>query len=788
MMNKDRHVMRAGPSGRIFQSALSAAGTAWLIGAAAPGMASAAARFEHTAPANVITSLIAAPTFGDLDNDGDLDALVGEALGTIILFRNQGANASAPVFERQNGTTIVNPLVNEDVGDYSTPVLVDIDADGDLDLFVGNGAGAISFYQNTGSSGTAVFSALSGAANPLNAVAVGGRAAPAFADIDNDGDLDAFIGDATGVIHYYRNDGTPNAPLFVALSGAGNPFDGVDVGVNASPAFADIDADGDLDTFVGKAAGTVDYFQNDGSAAAPVLVAVTGAGNPLDGFVIGADVKPVFVDIDTDGDLDAIIGGAAGGSSALYRNVGTATAPQFASPYVVEVGGNALPALADIDADGDLDMFVGKFDGTVQFYRNTGGATAATFTPADGTVIVNPLAMISINAGGGLAAPALIDIDNDGDLDAFVGSLDGLVTYYQNVGSNIAPDFQAADGVSIVNPLAAVAVANLSAPAFADIDDDGDADAFVGDFNGNVSFFRNDGTSTAPAFVAVTGAGNPFNGINVDTQALPAFVDIDGDGDLDAFIGEAFGNVRLYLNTGTRSAAVFSAADGNSIINPLDNFHFAPGSAAPAWGDIDGDGDFDVLIGDGDGRVQQFENHAIERINLLAQGSLSMAARTPGAQMLTGTLTTGPVNNPPPGVTFPFGQVSYKMSTAAAGDTATVRLRFSEPLPASFELRKIDQAGNSSLISAAAWTVVDTNTVDLTLTDGGALDADGSANGIIDDPVAVAVVSAGSGGAGSGGGGGGGGCTLAARAIPDPLLVMVLGLAGFALGGRRRQR
>ena len=76
-----------------------------------------------------------------------------------------------------------------------------------------------------------------------------------------------------------------------------------------------------------------------------------------------------------------------------------------------------------------------------------------------------------------------------------------------------------------------------STPSFADLDGDGDLDAVVGEDDGNLNYFENTGSATAPAFTARTGAANPFNGVDVGYYSTPSFADLDGDGDLDAVVG-----------------------------------------------------------------------------------------------------------------------------------------------------------------------------------------------------------------------------------------------------------
>ena len=97
--------------------------------------------------------------------------------------------------------------------------------------------------------------------NMLDGFDVGSNATPTFADIDGDGDLDAFVGNNLGIVKFYRNNARNLAPVFAADI-VGNPLAGFAVGSYATPTFADIDGDGDLDAFVGEKLGTVKFFKN----------------------------------------------------------------------------------------------------------------------------------------------------------------------------------------------------------------------------------------------------------------------------------------------------------------------------------------------------------------------------------------------------------------------------------------------------------------------------------------------------------------------------------------------
>ena len=107
--------------------------------------------------------------------------------------------------------------------------------------------------------------AVEGADNPFNGVDVGGYAAPTFVDVDSDGDMDAFVGknDGTypnyvGKILHFKNTGSVTNPTFVEQTGTSNPFNGVDVDINAAPIF--VDTDGDLDVLIGNSEGFLRYF------------------------------------------------------------------------------------------------------------------------------------------------------------------------------------------------------------------------------------------------------------------------------------------------------------------------------------------------------------------------------------------------------------------------------------------------------------------------------------------------------------------------------------------------
>ncbi len=363
--------------------------------------------------------------------------LTNDANGLFSIDANTGditVNLSGgPTFVEASGGA--NPFDGIDIGSEATPTFVDMDNDGDLDMFVGESTGTLNYYENTGDAAAPSFTI---GVSPFGTTDVGGDSNPTFVDIDNDGDMDAFVGENSGVMNFFENTGSASNPAFgAAQTGA---FGFPDVGYDSAPTFVDIDNDGDMDLFIGESAGDINYYENTGDAANAAFA--SGVRNPF-GFVdIGVDAELTFADLDGDGDLDAI-SGEDSGSLFYFENTGTSETPSFAAPTsnpfgLSDIGHESSPTFADIDGDGDLDLVVGHGN------DDNGG------TSGDGVISYFENTTTAINTTTGASYTVTVEATDDGGESyaedfTFTFGTDGADTFSGGAGSDVIYGFDGAD-------------------------------------------------------------------------------------------------------------------------------------------------------------------------------------------------------------------------------------------------------------------------------------------------------------------------------------------------------
>ncbi len=274
-----------------------------------------------------------------------------------------------------------------------------------------------------------------------------------------------------------------------------------------------------------------------------------GTENPFDGQLIPNSSYARFVDFDHDGDLDVFsiketTSGNISYSVIYYKNIGNNTAATLLECNGANNPFNGITfqskpylSFVDIDNDGDLDAFTGNYGSQFQFFENTGSA----FVEHQGTE--NPLSFVPVD---NMEILSFADIDNDGDLDFFkqenvYGSY-GSMLLFRNTGSADSAVFTPENADSLF--LNSYNFYSLNSCILADIDNDNDLDALI---NGS-RYFVNVGNSYAFNFIEVTGSGNPFQNVNAYSEVI-FFTDVDGDSDLDLLVSD-YSFFSFYQNTG----------------------------------------------------------------------------------------------------------------------------------------------------------------------------------------------------------------------------------------------
>ncbi|NQS99328.1 MAG: T9SS type A sorting domain-containing protein [candidate division Zixibacteria bacterium] len=528
------------------------------------------------------------PAIVDIDADGDLDFFIGEFVGYIIFYQNKG---SITVPEFTFVTSQFDSIYLDEA--RSNPCFRDLDNDGDLDLVVGDSDANVNFYRNEGTAQSPIFVFETSSLVPPGPPWCWG---PELVDIDADGDYDLFGG--WEQITFYRNEGTPDSFAFNLVT---VNFAGVNVSEWASVDFEDIDSDNDFDLFIGERYGKIWYYRNDGDSANYDFTYVTDYFDSID---VGDYASPEFADIDGDGDFDLFVGSESYFSSSIgciffYENVGSPTNFLFefvTSNYLTLDVGTAIdePQVVDINGDEDADLFA-DLNTTIGYFENVGNSQSASFQ-----FITDSFEGISLNS----ILPYFVDLDNDLDYDIVCGTaaIPGPPTLalYQNYGTPSNPDIRLYDPQFVTNPNFWVAIV----PVLADIDADEDYDLFISDNDGHFFFYQNIGTPQLSIYSLVT---SQWQGIQFsypyDGSKCFAFADLDEDSDLDLFMTSPFQkSLYFYRNIGTPQSANMVLENEEFLI---EYNLYVP---CPYFVDIDSDSDLDLFIGEINGGIKFFRN------------------------------------------------------------------------------------------------------------------------------------------------------------------------------------
>ncbi len=420
-----------------------------------------------------------------------------------------------------------------------------------------------------------------------------------LADYNCDGKMDIFTSVPQGIT-VFKNISSGSLPEWEQAVDFLRFDSGANIQVNASdiPGIADVDGDGDLDILAYRftTASTIDYYKN-------TSMELNGNCNDLS-FARETRRWGEFAECECNSF-------AFSGNSC---NVGGAanTSYDINGPTALEHAGGKTILLFDAEGDGDLDLITSdEFCQTLYYMENVGDAQNALMTSFSSYPAPNP-------AGFQIFPNAFFeDVNFDGNKDLLISSnADGNVLnsvdfsntskVYSNLGTDTQPDFSGSSAPFLQNEM--LDLGENIYPAFADYDDDGDYDLFVGnrgqitenDFVASIFLFENTGGKFAPAFELVD---NDFLGLksqnlrNIKIQ----FADIHGNGQQDLIYQSTTASnetkLQYKLNQGNFSFA--NTQDISITISENDNAYFY---------DINKNGNLDMLLGTRFGALNLYLN------------------------------------------------------------------------------------------------------------------------------------------------------------------------------------
>ncbi|HYV97594.1 MAG TPA: VCBS repeat-containing protein [Gemmatimonadaceae bacterium] len=382
------------------------------------------------------------------------------------------------------------------------------------------------------------------ARSPLPLARLHGANTLTFADLNGKGIYDLFWGDffEQGLLRF-ENTGTCAQPDLTgkpARFPADKPL--LTSGYNA-PTFGDVDGDGLRDLVVGVIGGAygpartaIDNLYYLRQSPKDTWTVATKRLIPT--IDVGAEAAPAFGDVNGDGLIDMIVGSkiapgdGSTGTLTFFENVGTANAPTFRDRGVLPIKGqyNYAPAIVDLDGDGLVDLVLGTWQDRLEWYRNTGTSASPKWTLADS-------ALVTITRGSN-TTPSFGDIDGDGLVDLVIGEASGTINLYRNTGTKTSPKY-----ALVSDHFQDIKVVRRSAPALVDMDGDGKPDMLIGSGDGEIQLWHNVGARGELRFER----DNAFT-LRSFMGASPAASDLRHAGQPDLFVGTASGGVRWFEN------------------------------------------------------------------------------------------------------------------------------------------------------------------------------------------------------------------------------------------------
>jgi hypothetical protein len=346
-----------------------------------------------------------------------------------------------------------------------------------------------------------------------------------FIDLNNDNKRDLLVStfDPSLVksknidnIWFYKNTGQDNQPHFELQQKNLFQEDMLDFGAGSIPVFFDYNGDNLMDVVVGNF-GYFDSawygpgsFLNCNYSSRLALLKNTGTTeNPAFQLIDKNYVNlpayfsqetplfaayPTFGDLDGDGDKDMLLGNSEGTIHA-FENIAAAGYPaEFVLKDYnfqnIDAGTYSAPQLIDLNEDGLLDLAIGKRNGTISYYENTGSVNEPLFT-----IVTDSLGKVDVRNPNlsvyGYCTPRFFK-DENGEVYLFAGSEFGEIYYYSGINGNLDGEFKL-----VMKNYQWIDEGLRSTVAIASLNDDDYPEMIVGNYSGGLSYFN--GTTAPPA-------------------------------------------------------------------------------------------------------------------------------------------------------------------------------------------------------------------------------------------------------------------------------------------------
>lgn len=501
--------------------------------------------YGSSTPINLFTSEADYPGFADINGDEAIDVVNFWALGKFVEYhQNTGVSLFSSYdsltfrlnsscwghFEENESSNVL--VLNSDCGSKdvtddhtrhsgSTMLLLDLNGDGLKDIVIGD----VDYPQlisliNAGTADTARMASQDTLfPTPDKPVRLYSMPAANNLDVDFDNIPDLLVSpfdpslaksENQHSIWLYKNIGTREVPQYSFVTSNFLQDRMIDLGSGAYPSIGDVNGDGLLDLVVGNwgvydssnyigsflhsyYSSSLSLFLNIGTLQEPKYQQVdTNFGNlhaiPRKGY------SPALGDLDSDGDLDMLVGDETGRITLLTNTAGPNHIPQFAAPIPnyqnLLTYSFSAPQLFDLNRDGKLDLLIGDSLGKIHYYQNTGTLSGPVFT-----LVTDTLGGVNVRNANvsyyGFSTPCFFR-KNDTTFLA-VGSQSGFVYTYKNIDQNLSGRFEMIEDSSFfVRSQMRVPIYEgiRSAVAVADLNGDHFPDLILGNYSGGCTYYK----------------------------------------------------------------------------------------------------------------------------------------------------------------------------------------------------------------------------------------------------------------------------------------------------------